>query len=135
MKTKFCNRCKTEKSVNDFSKSNAKKDGLNHFCRECNKAYKKKHYEQNKVLYIEKNNARKSVLKAFIDEIKANSKCVRCPESDIACLDFHHKDDNTKDFNVAQAITIGYSIDKIREEIAKCEILCSNCHRKHHYYS
>ena len=135
MKTKICNNCNTEKSVKDFSKSKAKKDGLNHFCRDCNKTYKKKHYEKNKVLYIKKNNARKLMLKSFIDEIKLNAKCARCPENDIACLDFHHKDDSSKDFNVAKAITIGYSIERIKKEIEKCEILCSNCHRKHHYYN
>ena len=56
-----------------------------------------------------------------------------CGENHPACLDFHHKDKKDKSFNVAIMASSGYSIEKIKEEIAKCIVLCSNCHRKEHY--
>lgn len=37
---KFCNRCKTEKPVEAFSKNRTRPDGLNHSCRKCKNAYR-----------------------------------------------------------------------------------------------
>ena len=64
--------------------------------------------------------------------LKEALKCNRCDESHIVCLDFHHIDPNQKEGNVGQ-IARNYSTKRLLEEINKCEILCSNCHRKEHY--
>ncbi len=56
--------------------------------------------------------------------------CNRCPEKDPRCLDFHHIDHATKSFCVSAAPNCGYSRERILEEIAKCEVICANCHRK-----
>ena len=34
---------------------------------------------------------------------------------------------------VCEMVTYGYSKDKLRDEMDKCELLCANCHRKEHY--
>lgn len=59
---------------------------------------------------------------------KKTLKCSICNESDPRCLDFHHRDKTTKLFNVGHYYT--RSKANILKEIAKCDILCSNCHRK-----
>lgn len=51
--------------------------------------------------------------------------------NDIACLDFHHLKD--KEFNISNEIR-NLSIENLKKEINKCVVLCSNCHRKLHYY-
>jgi hypothetical protein len=43
-------------------------------------------------------------------------------------MDFDHQYD--KLFNVADAVRQNQSAEKILAEIAKCEIICSNCHRE-----
>jgi MerR HTH family regulatory protein len=59
---------------------------------------------------------------------EAGGACVlcgydRCP----AALGFHHLDPSTKSFNLSlRGVT--KSIDRIREEAAKCILLCANCH-------
>lgn len=58
-------------------------------------------------------------------------KCSRCPENHPACLDFHHICGN-KTKNVAKMVTEKLSMKTIMQEIAKCIVLCSNCHRKEH---
>jgi len=58
-------------------------------------------------------------------------KCQQCGESHRACLVFHHRDPKVKELEVSNCIN--YSIRKIKEEAAKCDILCANCHRKLHY--
>lgn len=42
-------------------------------------------------------------------------------------MDFDHLGD--KVFTIGSAEAIGCSIEKLLEEIAKCEVVCSNCHR------
>lgn len=69
--------------------------------------------------------------KWFRDEILSKLSCSRCPESDPVCLDFHHRDPKTKDYNVAQ-LARGFPKERILAEVAKCDVLCANCHRKEH---
>lgn len=45
-------------------------------------------------------------------------------------LTFHHKDKEEKKFNLSTEW--GGSWLKIEKEIVKCELLCFNCHVKHH---
>ena len=72
-------------------------------------------------------------LLAFIREIKASAGCSRCSESHPAALDFHHLDPTQKDFSLSSIHTRKWSRERIRAEIAKCVILCANCHRKEHW--
>lgn len=65
--------------------------------------------------------------------VKASRCCVECGENHPACLDFHHRNAKSKLFNIGSAVTIGYSTERIQSEIAKCDVLCSNCHRKLHW--
>lgn len=69
---------------------------------------------------------------AWYREYKKTLQCNRCPESHWACLEFHHNDPNQKDFTIGDALATAMSKETIIEEIAKCEVLCSNCHRKEH---
>jgi len=57
--------------------------------------------------------------------------CIKCGEKDPSCLDFHHRDGKIdKRGNIGEIRR--YAIPKLLEEIAKCDVLCANCHRKHH---
>ncbi|MFA4942989.1 MAG: hypothetical protein WC564_05130 [Patescibacteria group bacterium] len=49
----------------------------------------------------------------------------------LKALEFHHLDSSEKDFGISNK---GYtrSWEKVREEIDKCILLCSNCHREVH---
>jgi hypothetical protein len=49
------------------------------------------------------------------------------------CLHFHHDDPRQKDVTVAQAVVHGWSKQRILDEVAKCRVLCANCHAKHHW--
>ena len=65
--------------------------------------------------------------------LKMGLKCIKCGEDHVSCLDFHHKDPSTKSFNISRAILDGVSKKQLLQEIAKCDVLCANCHRKHHW--
>jgi hypothetical protein len=51
MKTKFCTNCKTEKIIKEFTKNKSRKDGLNGFCKLCNKIYRENNKEKRKIYY------------------------------------------------------------------------------------
>jgi len=59
-------------------------------------------------------------------------KCLLCPETEQCCLSFHHLNKKKKDITIAEAVARGHSIERIKKEIAKCIVLCENCHRKVH---
>lgn len=70
-------------------------------------------------------------IKAYIrDYLKANP-CVDCGEANTIVLEFDHIRD--KDFNISDATRKGVSMKKLKDEIAKCEVRCANCHRKKTY--
>lgn len=69
----------------------------------------------------------------WFDSIKSQLSCNRCGESRTYLLDFHHKDPRTKEGSVSKLISSA-SKKRILDEIGKCEVLCSNCHREHHHF-
>ena len=84
----------------------------------------------------EKNNARSMALyvtrKAFTNAVKmyylcCNPACDWHGEYKPSQLDFHHIDRKTKDFNISQACQRNKA--SLIDEINKCTVVCSNCHR------
>lgn len=57
-------------------------------------------------------------------EVCGYKKCVEA-------LEFHHLDPTVKDFSISRDGNTR-SWDKVKEEIDKCILLCSNCHREAH---
>tara|TARA_R110000803_G_scaffold58151_2_gene116364 strand:+ start:386 stop:763 length:378 start_codon:yes stop_codon:yes gene_type:complete len=88
---------------------------------------------RNKAENLVRSNARKRKIRKWFEDLKADLQCSACPENHSACLEFHHVDENSKHGCVSSMVQGGYKISKIEKEIAKCIVLCSNCHRKLHY--
>lgn len=91
------------------------------------------HY-QNKDRNARRTLERRQRLRHWLAELKvASGGCLNCDETEPLCLDFHHRDENQKTMAVNKMVLYGFSKSKIRAEIEKCDVLCSNCHwRKHH---
>lgn len=58
--------------------------------------------------------------------------CAECGERRGPCLLFHHIDDD-KEVDISHAVHSGWSKTRIEAEIAKCIVLCGNCHMKLHW--
>ena len=75
----------------------------------------------------------KNILRAkridAVDAIKEKEGCVRCKINDPRVLEFHHLNTSKKEFNIAGYYYSHYSFEKLEKEIAKCVIICANCHR------
>lgn len=101
--------------------------------KEKQREYQARFYRANKKYYIDKARVREKELYEWFHTLKSVLSCVKCGESHPACLDFHHKDPRKKDLSLSRAVQQGWSRERILGEIEKCDVLCSNCHRKLHY--
>lgn len=90
----------------------------------------RRHYLKNKEQRLADNRQRKKAVKAWYKDYKKQQSCAKCGESHWACLDFHHINPKSKVREIAVLVCSGWCIDSILSEIAKCEVLCANCHRK-----
>jgi len=128
----LCKKCQSEKSVEEFSFRDTLKSRRHHICKACHTQYRHDHYLKNREKYIVKahkwNIKQREVLKEFILEKLKHSSCRDCGESDILVLDFDHVSD--KKFSIAHMFKNNYSVTAIEQEMAKCIIRCSNCHRR-----
>jgi hypothetical protein len=60
-------------------------------------------------------------------EIKQSRGCTDCGEKNPIVLDFDHLFD--KKYNISRMVHDGFSWKAILKEVAKCEVVCANCHR------
>lgn len=98
-----------------------------------NREYQAKWYKKNQQLQKERTAKIKKEKSLWLAEYKKNICCSSCGENHPACMEFHHIDKTKKSFGLATAANRNYSLERIKEEIQKCKILCSNCHRKLHW--
>lgn len=131
--TKTCTRCKQEKNIEEF-KFRYKAEGIRQpACHECSRAINRDHYNRNKLPYLERTRAQNKVKKEENRKQKhqylTEHPCVNCGESDPVVLDFDHVERSNKKHNIAKMMC-GYPWCTILLEIAKCQVLCANCHRR-----
>ena len=91
----------------------------------------RKLYTKHRKIIIKRVAERRRKIKKWFQEYRKNLKCKKCGESHPATLDFHHKGDKIRGINFMSHW--GYSVNTIKKEIGKCQVLCANCHRKLHY--
>lgn len=123
----YCKFCELDKEESDFYTKSAR-------CKSCHREYNKKHYTDNKQYYVDKarRNTGASLRKiyTFLLEYFTEHPCLDCGETDPRVLEFDHINPAKKLANVSDLIHSGKSLKIIQEEIAKCQVLCANCHRR-----
>lgn len=126
---KKCNKCQVEKDLSEFRKDNHRSDGYRSDCKVCARAYAKSAYMERYSAAVQvRDKERRASNRQLMEQHK--TQCVRCSEPDKACLEFHHRDPADKLFTIAHNVQRSTSV--LLEEIAKCVVICSNCHKKLH---
>ena len=129
--SKTCTRCREEKRISDFSwKSGGRRDTQ---CKPCKRIAIKAAYERNKAPYIARAKActirRRVEFKAYVDELKRRP-CSDCHQVFPPCvMDFDHRDGAAKVKEVSRIVGAASSMTGLLAEIAKCDLVCANCHR------
>lgn len=117
----ICNKCMKKLLVDEFAR---KGNGIQKICKRCHREYSRQHYRDNKSYYIEKSGKQNKKIRDIIHAIKESTPCKDCRQSfPYYVMDFDHLQD--KEFNLSRAS----SFKAAMEEISKCDIVCSNCHR------
>ena len=134
MSTKQCSKCKQILPVENFRWKNKSKGILHSQCKMCQKAQEKIHYQESK--------DRRDAVRATAEMQKTNNViiveqarqcgCIKCGEKRSYVLDFHHRDPAEKT-NVLAHMIKSASESALIAELAKCDVLCANCHREFHF--
>ena len=86
------------------------------------------HYRRNKDYYLRRNQARKQRAREIIAEAK-NRPCSDCGQAyETPVMEFDHVR-GVKKFTISSKVTSSPSESSLKAEIAKCDVVCANCHR------
>lgn len=117
---KLCKQCGIEKEREEFYRLTGSQykeswDCRDSFCKLCRNGYQ--------------TNRRQYIKKQAVEYL--GGQCVDCNLRDDPCVyDFHHLDPDKKDLTIGKS---SKSFEKLKFELDKTVLLCSNCHRKRHY--
>jgi hypothetical protein len=125
--TKMCCTCRKIKSVCEFFRNTQR-------CKACKRIVDRKSYHRRCEVQVTKvtayQKARIEVNQRYIISYLAEHPCTVCGEARIPCLEFHHVNPAEKLFTIGAYQ--GAPLTTLRTEIAKCVVLCANCHKMHH---
>lgn len=128
---KVCRVCKTYKTHANFPPNKECAFGVTGTCRECYNSKVKTWYSQNRKRRQEEANKRNRERKQKVVEY-FGSICFRCKQSfPQYVFEFHHLDPKKKDVN--PSVALARSEKRMWEELNKCIMLCSNCHKIEHW--
>jgi hypothetical protein len=94
-------------------------------------AKKRRHayYVKNRVKFVAAARARQDMFRRWIQAQKEASPCTDCREFyPFYVMDYDHRGDHPKTYGIALLYRRASWV-KIKAEIAKCDLVCSNCHR------
>lgn len=128
---KVCTKCESRKPDSEFAAKGAR---LQPYCKDCNRAYQRDHYQRNKQDYQDKERrnkqARRKQNHTWLFNYLKNHPCEHCGEADPVVLEFDHLDPADKSANIGN-MRGSWSLSRLQAEVAKCRVLCANCHKRH----
>lgn len=97
--------------------------------------YKRPNPERDRETRNIRDRRKRKELRGWYIDYKSHLKCSVCGENHPATLEFHHKDPATKILEIGTMVSSvpKFSKEKILDEINKCLVICSNCHKKLHW--
>lgn len=127
-----CTKCFLQKPIEEFPWKSQLLGKRHTVCKECYAKRSSQWYEDNKDRQLEnvrRNNQNyREIARSYVYQYLLDHPCSSCGESDPRVLEFHHE--GNKEAEVSRLMGRGASLDPLRAEIAKCVVLCANCHRK-----
>ena len=89
---------------------------------------KRRYYERNRDVYRDKNRRKRDRLREILRQAKSRP-CADCGNQfPYFVMDFDHKEGEQKEESVGLLVR-ALSVRRLLDEIEKCDVVCSNCHR------
>lgn len=122
---KYCNHCKRVKPLSEFHRWH---NGVQAWCKACKSAVAAEHYQANKARRYAHNKRRQKEFRAWYTSLKEGKPCADCGQIfHPAAMQWDHLPEFEKSGSLGELVRHG-SRDLIVREIAKCELVCANCH-------
>lgn len=128
---KTCAACGESKPEEEFY-FQVKTTGKRHSkCKACKSAAAKARWASGSETQSNYASKARRVARAhdYIWNLFKESKCFDCGERNPIVFEFDHLDPETKFADIAKMISSNYGLEAIKREIAKCDIVCANCHK------
>jgi hypothetical protein len=129
---KRCSMCKQWKPLDEFHRNRSRRDGRQNACKPCNIARNQRWYREHPEVRAARMDdyarRRKRKLQQLLLDYLREHPCVDCGETDPVVLDFDHLRDKIANVSIMVLRKRPWSV--ILDEIAKCEVVCANCHRR-----
>ena len=130
--TRVCTKCFIEKPIEDFPWKSRVLNRRHTVCKPCAASRSRGWYANNKDSHIQNVMAHKKIdrqeARQFVWDYLSEHPCVICGEADPVVLEFDHI--NGKKETVSALIANGATIERLKQEIDRCQVLCSNCHAR-----
>lgn len=133
--TRLCSKCGEVKDLATGFYRGMRRGKLQYkaWCKECRRALYHAHRAKDPRHYLDIWHARRRRKAEHMNAIKVGRGCAECGfNAHPAALDWHHKDPSQKSEGVAILVGKNARWSLVEDEMAKCEVLCANCHRIRH---
>ena len=104
---KHCKKCGIEKSMDLFSRNRRRADNRQDHCKACIKIRDAENYASNPEKFANWSKSRRLRVREQVFQYLIDHPCIECGERDIIVLEFDHRTQHTKRFDVMSA-THGY---------------------------
>jgi hypothetical protein len=123
--TRHCRKCGEDKPLSDFHRWH---DDYQWWCKPCRRDYAAAHYQRNKARRQAQNKRRQADFIAWYAGLKAGKPCADCGVAfHPAAMHWDHLPGQVKSADLSFLARRG-SRERVLAEIAKCELVCANCH-------
>lgn len=126
LNVKQCGKCKKKKPYSSFHKRGS---GYQPWCKSCKKESDSSYYRENRKRW---DSYKTKWRKSFVEWYRSlkNKPCADCNQVfDPVCMDWDYLPQYKKGKAVSTIAQETWNKEKVLEEIKKCELVCSNCHR------
>ena len=119
-----CSRCGETKPAREFHKNKRQSRGRSYWCKSCASCHAAAASKERKSEHM-------AMRKAAYWNLK-RSPCADCGQRfHPVCMDFDHRPDEEKLGGIS--VMVYGCLERLVTELAKCDLVCSNCHRMRTY--